>query len=112
MRLVDKEQFLELKSGTVYIELLRRNGDFFFGNLCVKAESLCKRSDYRKSLNEPKITTEDTEEGCLNFNNKTNADFNDIKDNSYFDGTKFLILEKEEVGSLIDILTNAYNTYE
>lgn len=119
MRLVNKTEFLKLPEGTMYFEYVRdANGRecAWFGNLCVKGESLEKSGDFfYRDLQSPALFFGEANLeiffalDIMKEGHSCSADFDyEGRDGFYDDTHKYWVLEKTDVESLFCVIGKAY----
>lgn len=118
MKLLNKKEFLKLPEGTVYFEKVKAENACYFGHLFIKGETLQPDDYYEIDLISPDLSPNSHSEGyeCFDKLNKgetLNIDFNYGGRNGLYDDTDmYYVLDKEDVKSLIDVITEAYNSYK
>lgn len=117
MKLLNKKEFLKLPEGTMYFEKPKEAMACYFGNLCVKGESL-SRDFYEIDLISPDLSPVLNEQYWESFERLDKGetlkiDFNYGGRNGMYDDTDmYYVLDKEDVKSLLDVITEAYNSYK
>lgn len=117
MRLVNKKEFLKQHDGTLYFEKVSDNA-CYFGDLCVKGESISDFDFYSMDLNSPDLSPYRNEQYYESFERMDNGESLKVdfyyggRDGMYDDNDMYYILEKEDVKSLLDVITEAYKTYK
>lgn len=120
MKLLTKKEFLKLQDGTVYFEKVKPIDECYpcyFGSLCIKGESIGDVDFVSTDLNSPNLSPichEDDYESFERMDRGENLkiDFRYAgRDGMYDDTDMYYVLDKEDVKSLLDVITEAYNSY-
>lgn len=117
MKLVNKKEFLKMHEGTVYFEKVKDKSACHFGHLLIKGETLPPDDYYETDLISPDLCPNGNSEIYESFNKldkgeTLNIDFNYGGRNGFYDDTDmYYVLDKDDVKSLLDVITEAYKTY-
>lgn len=108
MKLLNRQEFLKLPSGTLYAKY----GDGFFGKIQVKFDTTS--SDFY-AMPLIQINTDDHIDACQSFENtkQCRLDFENIMRDGYFEEHQlFAVFEAIEITSLIEIMQTALKSVE
>ena len=118
MKLVNKKEFLKMHEGAVYFEKVKDPSDaMWLGCLHIKGESCGDVDFFNIDLLNPLLSPEMNEEIFKSFERLDNGenlkiDFNcSGRDGMYDDTDMYYVLDKDDVKSLLDVITEAYKTY-
>lgn len=118
MKLLNKKEFLKLHDGTMYFEKPKDENACYFGDLCIKGESLSSHDFYEIDIISPDLSPILNEQYYESFERLEKGetlkiDFNYGGRNGMYDDTDmYYVLDKEDVKSLLDVITDAYNSYK
>jgi hypothetical protein len=110
MKIVNRETFLKLPAGTIYLEYSRHN----FGELCVKEDTYVDSNDFTFRIIAAEVNAQNLSEELAMFeralekNESICLDFNcTMRDGKYEEKQLYAIYEEQDIDKLIAVVLDA-----